>query len=137
MYMETALTSFKAGDTIYLDVMLQGNTNYTQIKAAIGYNSELLEYVGYANLSGLVAEAKKDGTDKISLRSVATLNMAAGASCVTPVKVATLKFKVKDNLENNSETSDLSFVSLVVTPTVNFIEAKTTPGKPLPIILTR
>jgi len=130
-YMEAAQTSLKAGETFSVDIMLTGDLNYTQLSAAIAYDDALLEFAGYANLGGLVAEVKKDGAGKINVRSVASLNMMTGASCVKPVRVVTLKFTVKGNLAAGSGATDLGFASIAVIPVAGVTGAITAPGKPL------
>jgi len=132
VYLESAPTA-AAGDAIYVDVMLAGDINYTQINASIAYDAGLLEFASYANLSGLAAEIKKDGADKISVRSVPSLNMMLGAPCNPPVKVVTLKFTVKD-AANEAETV-LSFGSITVNPTAGAKNSKTAPGKSLTLSL--
>ncbi|MCL2766479.1 MAG: cohesin domain-containing protein [Peptococcaceae bacterium] len=136
-YMEAAQTNIKAGDTLSVDVMLTGDLNYTQFNTAIAYDAGLLEFAGYANLGGLVAEVKKDGADKISVRSVASMNMMAGAPCVTPVRVVTLKFTVKDTFTAESIATDLSFVSIAVTSAAGVTGTTTAPGKALSVMLVR
>jgi len=132
LYMESMQNSLVVGDTLYVDVMLVGDHNYTQVNTAVAYDANLLEFAGYANLSGLAAEVRQDGADKISVRSVPSLNMFAGAPCATPVRVVTLKFTVK---AAESVTTDLNFTSIAVTPTAGTTGATTAPGRPLKIVL--
>jgi len=136
-YMEAAQTSLNAGDTLSVDIILSGDLNYTQFNTAIAYDSAWLEFAGYANLGGLVAEVKKDGADKITVRSVASMNMMTGVSCVTPVRVVTLKFTVKDILAAESVASDLSFASIAVTPAAGVSGAITAPGRALCVTISR
>jgi len=136
-YMEAAQTNLKAGDTLSVDIMLSGDFNYTQFNAAIAYDAALLEFAGYANLGGLVAEVKKDGADKITVRSVASLNMLTGATCVTPVRVVTLKFTVKDTLAAESIATDLNFTSIAVTPAAGVSGVTVAPGRVLRVTLSR
>jgi|GEM_PF-1213391 len=136
-YMEVAQTRLKAGDTLSVDIMLTGDLNYTQLNAVIAYDAVLLEFAGYANLGGLVAEVKKDGADKINVRSVSSMNMMTGASCVTPVRVVTLKFVVKDILATDSIATDLSFASIAVAPAAGVTGATTAPGRPISLTLSR
>jgi len=136
-YMESAQTSLKAGDTLLVDVMLVGNINYSQFSAAITYNAGLLEFAGYGNLGGLVAEVKNDGVGKISLRNVPSMNMLSGTPCITPVRIVTLKFTARGNLAAESVATDLAFSSIAVTPTASVTGATTSPGLPLPITLNR
>ena len=135
--MEAAQTNLKAGDTLSVDIMLTGDLNYTQFNTAITYDANLLEFAGYANLGGLVAEVKKYGADKINVRSVASLNMLTGAACATPVRVVTLKFTVKDNFAAESITTDLNFASIAVTSAAGVAGATTAPGRTLRVTLGR
>jgi len=137
VYTESEQTDLSAGDIFYVDVMLVGDMNYTQVNTALAFDANLLEFAGYEALGGLVAEVKKDAVDKVSLRHVASLNMLAGASCVTPVKLATLKFTVKGNFTAESVDSALTFVSTVVTPTAGAAATTTAPGNALSITLSK
>jgi len=130
--LKSAQTALQAGDTLLVDVILDGDRNYTQVNTSITFDADLLLFAGYANLSGIAAEVKKDGADKIAIRSVPALNMLQGAPCVNPVRVVTLKFTVKEASE--SETA-ISFVAGLATPTAG-ASTITATGKPLTIQLT-
>jgi len=132
VYLKTAKPDASAGRIFTVDVMLTGDKNYTQFNASIAYDAACLEYVGYENLSGLAAEVKKDGLDKISLRSVPSLNMLQGVPCVEPVRIATLKFKVKESPDKLA--TDLNIAAVLVTPTAG-ANTITAPCKPLPILI--
>jgi len=121
-------------ETIEVDVMLEGDLNYTQAIASVAYDSSLLEFAGYANLSGLAAEVKKNGADKINLRSVPSLNMLVGAPCATPLRLVTLIFTVNNNFAGESIDTALNFAAVEVTPKAG-LAATTAPGKPLPLTL--
>ena len=123
----------QTGHTVYADIMLQGTANYTQFNTAIAYDSDLLQFAGYENLSGLAAEIKAVAPNKISVRSVPSLNMLQGASCAAPVRVVTLKFTAKDNVAPGIYSSKLNFDAIAVTPTAGVANAKAAPGKALPI----
>jgi len=137
VYMESAQTSLTVGDTLYADVMLQGDFNYTQLNTAIAYDSGLLQFAGYENLSGLAAEVKKDGADKISVRSVPTLNMLVGASCAAPVRVVTLKFTVTGDFEADSVKSQLAINDAAVTPTAGAKGIELFLGSKLPLTIKK
>jgi len=137
VYMETTQDSYKAGNTFSVGVMLTGDVNYTQVMAAITYDAGLLEYTGHGDLTALVAEVKKSGADKISLRNVPSMNMVAGEPCETPVKLVTLKFKVKGGFAASSVDTDISFDSLIVTPAASAKNATTAPGEALSITLSK
>jgi len=127
--LQSAQSALAAGDILAVDVMLAGNINYTQINTAIAYDANMLEFTGYANLSGLAAEVRKDSAGKISVRSVPSLNMLLGALCIPPVKVVTLQFMAKDNFADTA----ISFAAIAVTPAAGAKMATTAPGKPLPL----
>jgi len=118
-----------------VDVMLGGNLNYTQVIASIAYDDAVLEYTGYANLSGLAAEIKKAGDGTISLRSVPSLNMLLGASCLNPVKLVTLQFTVKDTADDTAAA--VGIAARAVSPTASVSAYTTSPGKgiEIPIIV--
>ena len=137
LYMESAQNSFNDGDTIYVDLMLKGDINYTQINATIAYDAGLLEYAGHANLGGVIGEIKKDGADKINIRSVPTLSMVTGAPCITPVKVATFKFTVKGAFTAESVNSDFTFAAIAVTPKAGVTGATTAPGNTLSVTVQK
>jgi len=137
VYMESAQTSLKIGDALYVDIMLTGNLNYSQVNTAIAFDGGILEFAGHENLGGIAAEVKKDGADRISVRSVSNLNMFTGAPCKTPVRVATLKFTVKGILESGSINTNLTFASIAVTPVAGITGTITAPGNALNVILTR
>jgi len=131
-YMVSEQTAPLAGDTVFVDVMLKGNINYTQFNAAVTYDPSLLEYVGYANLSGLVAEVKAAG-NQITMRNVPSLNMLLGASCLNPVRIATLKFKVKAGIDDEIVATHVKFAAIDIAPTAG-VKALIAPGKALEII---
>jgi len=135
VYVKASQASYNAGDTILVDVMLGGNLNYTQVNAAIAYDSAVLEYAGYANLAGLAAEIKADGVDMISLRSVPTLNMMVGAPCLIPQQLVTLKFTVKE-LTDDIDTA-VGIAGRAVTPAAGVSGYTTSPGESIviPIIV--
>ena len=134
VYMEAAKADVTIGQTLFVDVMLQGDKNYTQFNASVAYDAARLEFAGFANLFGLAAEVKKDGADKISLRSVPSLNMLQGASCVNPLRIVTLKFTVKDSFAEESIDTQLNFAATAVTPTAG-AAVIVAPGKPFPVTL--
>ena len=120
-----------AGDTVFVDVMLGGNLNYTQVLASIAYDADVLEYAGYTNLTGLAAEIKKTDDGTISLRSVPTLNMLLGASCLNPVKLVTLQFTVKAAEEDIDAT--VGIAARTVYPAAGVSVFTTSPGKDIAI----
>jgi len=134
LYVKAGQAAYEAGDTVLVDVLLCGNLNYTQVNAAIAYDATVLEYTGHANLSGLAAEIKKSGDGMISLRSVPTLNMLLGASCLNPVKLVTLQFKVKDTKADIDAT--VGIAARTVYPAAGVSVFTTSPGKSIAIPIT-
>ncbi|MCL1975093.1 MAG: hypothetical protein FWG61_02885, partial [Firmicutes bacterium] len=68
---------------------------------------------------------------KISVRSVPSLNMIYGESCNPAVKIVTLKFTVKTDVEGYLNDALLSFTLAIVNPSVGFVGALTEPCAPL------
>jgi len=160
VFLESVQTTLAASDTLYVNVMLAGNLNYTQMNASIAYENNLLEFVGFENSDGLKTEVKKDGVNKISVRNVPSINMFTGAPCTPPVRVATLKFKLKENLSDESAAmansslptvtishsgvndsilppvrdTELTFASINVFPVATIPGATTAPGEALSVM---
>jgi len=132
--LKAAQTTLNAGDTLLIDIMLEGDRNYTQVNTSVAFDANLLQFAGYTNLSGIAAEVKKDGADKIAIRSVPSLNMLLGAPCANPVRVVTLKFTVKEDIEDATTTA-ISFAAGLVNPVAG-ATTLTGPGKPAVIQLT-
>jgi fibro-slime domain-containing protein len=128
VYMQTAQAGLKAGDTLLVDVMLSGDLLYTRVESKIAYDTALLEFAGYAELAGWVAECKKEAPDKVALNSVPSMNLFLGAPCTPPVKLVTLKFTVK----NDFTQTDLSFAYILVTSIVG-VNSTTAPGNTLTV----
>ena len=116
-------------DTLYVDVMLTGNMNYTQLLAEIAFDSDLLKYEGYENLNGWVASCAPAAAGKILLRSVPSSNMMIGTPCSPAVRVVTLKFTVKDGFAGEAVDTNLSFSSITVSPPGGVVGVTTAPGK--------
>jgi len=133
-YRLTLHSGYAAGDMVEVDVILSGDINYTQLNAAIAFDSELLEFAGYANLGGLAAEVKNAG-DTINIRSVPSLNMLQGATCAPAVRVVTLIFTVNDVFEDGGINSEFTIAAQAVTPAAGVKGAVTAPVKPLSIVL--
>jgi uncharacterized repeat protein (TIGR02543 family) len=129
VYFATEKTSLNAGDTLYVDVMLTGNINYTQAAAEIAYDTSLLEFAGYDNLQGWAASVAKVDPNKVALRSVPSMNMTIGTNCSPAIRVVTLKFKVNGSFDGDSIDTDLSFASILVSGPGGVLGATTAPGK--------
>jgi hypothetical protein len=135
VYLSPAQTALSAGDTLLVDVMLTGDINYTQVLAELTYDTELLEFTGRANLSGFAGNISEVAPNIISLRSVPSLNMVAGAPCSPDVRIVTLQFTVKDNFAGESIDTVLAFASAAVSPTASALGATTAPGQPVSIAI--
>ena len=135
VYLHTTQTSYSPGDTILVDVMLQGDINFTLAETKIAYDMELLEYAGYENLSGWMNQVSRGDPNLVTLRNVPHINMNTGASCITPVKLITLKFKVKDTLLANFTETTLSFETAHVYSTPETAEPATASGEALTLAL--
>jgi hypothetical protein len=131
VYLETAQTTYTAGETVYADLKLLGNLNYTQIAAEIAYDTNLLTFAGYENLAGYIAAVNTVTPNNISIQSIPTSNMLSGAPCSPAVKIVTLKFTVNNN--STGTDTDITFNSITVAPTAGVVGATTAPGKPLTI----
>jgi len=135
LFVKAGQASYKAGETVLVDVMLGGNLNFTQVNASIAFDPAVLEYAGYANLTGLAAEVKAVGVDNISLRSVPSLNMLVGVSCLVPQRIVTLKFTVKA-LTEDIDTA-VGVAGRIVNPVASVSAYTTSPGESIviPIIV--
>ena len=129
LFLSPSQTSLKAGDTLYVDMMLAGNFNYTQVMAELAFDNAILEYAGYENLSGLLAACAPSAAHKVILRSIPSTNMVYGVPCADGVRIVTLKFKVKDGFDGESASARLSLLTALVTPPAYLIGAVTAPGQ--------
>jgi hypothetical protein len=132
-YLQPEKTLLQAGDTLYADVMLEGDLNYTQLMAEITFDADFLEYAGYEDLQGWVAACGLSSAGNILLRSVPSSNMVTGAPC--PGRVVRLKFTVKEGWVGESVDTSLGFAALTVSPPAGAIGATTAPAETLSIRL--
>jgi uncharacterized repeat protein (TIGR01451 family) len=135
VYLQPEKTTYKAGDNFYVDVMLAGNINYTQIMAEITFDDNLLQYDGHANLAGWAAACTPAGADKILIRSVPSMNMVLGTPCSPAKNIVTLKFTVLNGFTEERVNTNLNLGSIIVSPPAGYIGATTAPGKPVAITL--
>ncbi|MCL1817077.1 MAG: hypothetical protein FWG43_05705, partial [Clostridiales bacterium] len=133
--LESPRTYYFPGETVLVDLVLEGDINYTQIAAEIAFDTDLLEFVGYSYLTGWVANVSEVGLGNVAVRSMPTMNMVAGESCSQGVKIATLLFTVKEGIDAASVYTDLSFGSLLITPAGSVKEYTIAPGKPVTLSL--
>jgi hypothetical protein len=135
VYLVPSATSLRVGETLYMDVMLAGNINYTQIMADIAYDNNVLQYNGYENLSGWVAVCAPANPNKVTLRSVPSSSMVLGVPCTPDVRIVTLKFSIKDGFVGTNIPTDISFVSALVSPPAGATGTTTSYGDPVTIII--
>jgi uncharacterized protein YcfL len=137
-YLEPEKNSLAIGDTLLVDVMLVGESDYNQFVTEIAYDTALLEYAGYANLHGVVAACATVAPNKVVLRSVSSMKMTEGAPCSPAIKMVTLQFKAKSNFAGESMNTELSFASIAVSPPSGTVfGALTAPGKPVTITVRK
>jgi hypothetical protein len=103
-------------ETLLVDVVLNGSINYTQVFADIVYDTSLLQFDGYTYLQGVVAAVTPVAPNKVTVRSVSSMNMITGMPCANGEKIATLKFKFKDGFAGNNANAVLSIASALITP---------------------
>ena len=133
-YLQPSATEILSGDTFYVDVMLTGDYNFTQVIADVAYDNTLLEYQGYSNLYGWVAACAPVAPTAVKMRSVPSANSISGEPCLTALRMVTLMFKVKEGLTGDLDTV-ISFSTISVSPTPGFIGATCAPGEPLAVTL--
>ncbi|MCL1974583.1 MAG: InlB B-repeat-containing protein, partial [Firmicutes bacterium] len=130
-------TSVNVGETFYVDIMLEGSLNYTQVFTEINYDTDLLEFAGFSELQGWVAAVNKIAPNLVSVRSMPSMNMLMGEPCFEPIKIVTLAFNAKDNFNTASITTDLGFSSVMVTPPGGYLGAIIDPGNAVTLTLNK
>jgi|GEM_PF-1700544 len=137
VYVESAQTEVKAGDTFYLNVMLAGNLNYTQVNAMIKYDSNVFEYKNHVQLANIASQVNQVDATNLTVRSAPSVSMFTGAPCLPPVMVAQLEFKVKNNLPISSVSADFTVHTAAVYPTalIGIAGIKIGPGNTITIDL--
>jgi hypothetical protein len=136
VYLAPHTPDVNIGETISVDLMLNGDINYTQIATEITFDTTMLEYVGYNNLAGWAAAVTKPAADKVAVRSVPGMNMVAGAPCPN-VRIVTLEFRAKANFTGDDIATQLTFASAVVSPQGGVTGAGVVSDKPADIIVRR
>jgi hypothetical protein len=116
VYLAPQQTSAVVGSTLLVDLMLQGDINYSQIAAEITYDNKLLQFAGHQDLRGWAAAVTTPATGIVAVRSVPFMNMVVGEPCLNDVKIVTLKFTVLGNFLGNSIDTKICFASAVVSP---------------------
>ena len=135
VYMEPSQTDLVVGDTLYVDVMISGRLSYALAETKIAYDTGLLEFAGFENMTGWMGQTYREKPNFIITRIVPNINMNVGAYCTEPVRLVTLKFTVKDTLTASSIQTDLSFAVISVFPPANAPLPSVAPGKDLNITL--
>ena len=135
--LETKKDAYKVGETFEVDVMLKGDINYTQVAAQISFDSKVLQYESYTYSNGWVASVNQVNSDNVVVRNMASSNMITGIPCTDTIRVATLKFTVKDGFDTESFLTNLNFASLIVTPASTVKTFSTAPGEALNLNLEK
>jgi hypothetical protein len=137
IYLAPEKTALKAGEAFYVDVMLAGNINYTQMAAEIAYDADLLEYAGYTNLQGWAASVTKSAANKVAVRSVPGINMVVGAPCSPEIRIVRLEFRVNSDFDGEGIDTGLSITSALVSPPGGMFGATVTSGKAVSVALQK
>ena len=130
-------TSIKAGETFFVDIMLMGDISFALAETKIAYDTDLLEYLGYENLSGWMGQLQQPEPNSILIRNIPSIDMNTGLPCKTDARLVTLKFKVKDTLPGTIVQTELSFDSIAVAPAAGVEGTTTAPGEALSVTLTK
>ena len=128
VYLKPHATTVAAGATFYVDVVIIGNINYTQVTADITFDGNLLQYVKYDYLSGAIATCVQAAPNKITLRSVPSTNMVLGGYCASEVTIATLKFTA---LNTFAPGNTIYVSTATVSAPAGFIGATVATSKPV------
>jgi aminopeptidase YwaD len=126
LYIKPVQSALTVGSTFLVDVMLAGNTNYTQMMADITYDTTLLQCTGYENMVGFVTACAPTGPGTIGIRCVPSTNMILGAPCDQDVRIVTLKFTVLGNFPVNNIATALNFSTVAVNPPAGYLGTVTT-----------
>jgi hypothetical protein len=137
IYVDSDKDIQRVGDTFYVNVMLHGDRNYTQMAAEILYDHNVLEYGGYTDLMGWAASVSKPASDKVAVRSVPSMNMVVGAPCSPAIRIVRLAFTVKGGFEGDTTETILSFASTLVSPAGGVVGSTIDPGQPISIALQK
>ncbi|MCL1816625.1 MAG: cohesin domain-containing protein, partial [Clostridiales bacterium] len=135
VYMEPDTTTLAAGESVLVDVIIEGDVNYTLLTAEIAYNNELLQFNSYTYLRGWIAAVSTSTSGTVTVQTMPTMNSVVGESCAGGVKVATLKFTLKEGLSAEETITALSFNSLFVGQAGNINGAVFVPGAPVTLTL--
>jgi uncharacterized repeat protein (TIGR02543 family) len=135
VYLKTDQTEVGIDDILYVDVMLTGDINYTQLATEIAYDTGLLEFAGYEDLQGWAAGVTTPASGIVAVRSIPTMNMIVGAPCSSVISIVTLKFKVADGFTEAYVETDLTFASAIVSPPGGITGTAITPVEPVTITL--
>jgi X-Pro dipeptidyl-peptidase len=137
VYLKPDNAKLVVGDTVFVDVMLVGGLNYTQIATEIAYDIALLKFDGYDNLQGWAAAVTTVAPNKVAVRSIPGMNMVVGASSYPEETIVTLKFKVLDGFAGGITKSDISIASALVSPAGGVTGTSIVPCAPAPITIAK
>jgi hypothetical protein len=136
VYFKTNAAKLNPEDTLLVDVMLTGDTNYTQFMADVTYDPAVLQCTGYENMSGFISACAPTAPNTIGIRSVPSTNMVLGVPSTPDVRIVTLKFTVKGSLTADITTA-LNFSTVVVNPPAGYLLSGTAPALPVDITFSR
>jgi X-Pro dipeptidyl-peptidase len=121
VYVKPSKSQLFVGETFNVDIMLQGDTNYTQFLADVVYDPTLLKCEGYSNMSGFVTACSPVGPNTIGIRCIPSTNMIVGSPTFPEVRVVTLTFKVLNVFTGSEAAGVLSFSNLSVGAPAGFL----------------
>jgi len=99
------------GDIYFLDVMMAGNLDFSQVETLVAYDHDLFEYAGKVQFADTSAKAAQSAADTLSARGVTNGNISKELSGSQPVLVARLLFKAKDNLAAGNAIAEFSIAA--------------------------
>jgi hypothetical protein len=136
--LKTDTAAINAGDTLYVDVMLHGDINFTAANAKIAFDTALLDFAGYENPypGSMLTQVGFEAPNKVAVLNVPSTNMVAGVSCDPAAKIVTLKFTVKAGFTGTNVPTNLTFSAMAANPLAGYLGATTAPGKALTITIS-
>jgi hypothetical protein len=137
VYLSSAATSLNIGETLYVDVMLAGNINYTQIAAEVAYDTGLLELTGYHELRGWAASVTRSAAGKVAVRSIPSMNMVVGTACSDDIMIARLEFMVNKGFAGESVETEISIAAASVSPPGGVVGATVGTGQAVDFTVTK
>jgi hypothetical protein len=105
------------GDILYVDVMVEGEYNYTSFKADVTYDYKILQYIGYENFKGFSEFVAPVPPDKVLVQALPSRDMVVGEICLPADRAMTLRFRLVDDLDEIS----IYLSGLIVNPRAGVI----------------